>query len=113
MELKQKIMHRVWTIWFVRRVLPWLVFETAAVWFVLSKVAEQVFVNRVLQNAVIHTFSRSPLELPSYFIRAFFNTEVLVQALMVGLIAAGIFLGRDLARASSALLPRHRSLLNS
>lgn len=109
-HLKQAIMRRVWTIWFVRRVLPWLALEAAAVWFVLTKMAEQVFVNKVLQNAVVHTFSRSPFEFPSFFIRAFFNTDVLVQTLIMALLTAGILLVRDLTRTSH-LLPQRRSLL--
>lgn len=111
--LKQAIMRRVWTIWFVRRVLPWLALEAAALWFVLAKMAEQIFVNKVLQNAVAHTFSRSPFEFPSFFIHAFLNTETLVQTLIIALLTASILLARDLARTSSALIPRHRFLLNS
>lgn len=96
--VKQAIMRRVKTIWFIRRVLPLLLLETTAVWFAVQNIAEHVFVNNVLQNAVIHTFSRSPVMMLEFFFRAFLNTEVLVQMFVLASIVVGTFIARDALR---------------
>ena len=108
-QLKKRIMRRVYALWLLRK-LPWLVGELAIVVFVASEAAAQVFVNRVLQNAVEHSFTRSPATLFSYFFNAFLHTNFLVQGLLLGfIILAGIAL-RDLMRATQQLL--HRTYLN-
>ncbi|TSC72906.1 MAG: hypothetical protein G01um101470_260 [Parcubacteria group bacterium Gr01-1014_70] len=97
-------------IWFVRRVLPLLLVESAAVAISTRELAESVFFNHVLQNAVVHTFSRSPASLADFFFQAFLNTEIVVQLLVAGSLLVGIFLMRDALRTLRTLVSRQRNL---
>lgn len=106
--MKQAVMRRVKTIWFTRRVLPLLLLETTAVWFAMQNIAEYVFVNNVLQNAIVHTFSRSPIMMLEFFFRAFLNTEVLVQMFVLASLVVGIFIARDALRTIRNFSPLSR-----
>lgn len=108
--LKTTIMRRVRVIWFARRVLPLLVLETVAVALVVQQLATNVFVNHVLQNAIIHTFSRSPVMMADFFFRAFLNTETLVQMLVLGSLVVGMLLARDAARTFRAFVTKQSNL---
>jgi hypothetical protein len=90
--IKQTVMRRIKMIWFGRRVLPLFILESMAIWFAAHKIAEYVFVNHVLQNAIIHTFSRSPLMIFNYFFHAFMNTENMVQMfILASFIGSALF----------------------
>lgn len=99
-HIKETVMRRVRLIWFVRRALPWLVLETAVVAVVAQRMAEHVFVNKVLENAVLHTFARSPVMIVPYFVQAFWSTGIVEQVLIVGAIAFSFLLMRDLVRST-------------
>ena len=101
-------MRRVKTIWFMRRVLPLLLLETTAVWFAVQNIAEHVFVNNVLQNAIVHTFSRSPMMIIEFFFRAFLNTEVLIQMFILASLVVGAFIARDALRIIRNFSPLSR-----
>lgn len=103
-HLKTAIMRRVRMIWFVRRALPWLILETAVVAVVALRVAEYVFVNKVLENAVLHTFARSPFMIVPYFARAFLNTGLVEQILLAGSLTFAFLLVRDLMRSAQAFV---------
>lgn len=104
--LKQRIMRRVYAIWFVKQVLPWLVLHGVLMATVLYTLAERVFINHMLQNAALHTFARSPSMFAYYFFRAFLNTEILVQILVVGSLLFGTLIARDLWRCRPVFLNR-------
>jgi len=108
-QFNQTIMRRIWGIWFVRRVLPWLVLEVAAAALVLQKFAEYVFVNRVFHNATLHTINRSPFDIFSFFTNAFFNTEFIVQALLISSLAVGLLFVKQLFKAYMSLLSSRSS----
>lgn len=103
-QFAKRVMRRIYAIWFVKRALPRLAIETAALYVIVSKVSELIFVNRILANAALHTFSKSPTALGSYFMNAFLNAEFLVQTLLVASIAALFFATRDLIRAKNFML---------
>jgi hypothetical protein len=106
-QLKKRIMRRVYAIWLFRK-LPWLAGELAVVMLIASQAAGQIFVNRVLQNAVEHSFTRSPASLFSYFFKAFFNTDFLVQILLISFVILGALAIRDLMRTTQPFLHRSR-----
>jgi len=85
-----------------------LVVEMGVLAFALQKIAEHVFINQVLWNAVVHTLTRSPLMMISFFGQAFINTEITVQMLIVGFGIAGIFMMKDMMRSTQTLL-RHNA----
>ncbi|GEM_PF-2668643 len=111
-HIKTTVMRRIKFIWLFRRVLPRLAAESAAAASVLYIIAGQVFVNQVLQNAVLHTFDRSPIMLANFFFRAFIHTDILVQALVVTSLVAGALLVRDAARTLRQTFPTFFMLYN-
>ena len=111
-HVKLSIMRRVHFIWFVRRALPVLALEAAVITLVVYKVADQVFVNNVLRNAALHTFSRSPLMLVSFLFRAFLNTEVMVQLFLIAFGIVGALFLKDIRRVlQSTFSTTSRNLL--
>lgn len=98
-------MRRIYMIWFIRRALPMLSLEAGVITFVLYSIANQVFVNNVLRNAVAHTFSRSPVMLADFFFHAFLNTEFIIQFFLVAFGIFGILLFKDARRAFRAAAP--------
>ncbi len=113
-KLKGRIMRRVYGIWFVKRVLPRFLAETVVVYVAVTQIAQHVFVNRVLANAVLHTFSRSPVTILDYFANAFMNSEIAVQAMLMGSIVLAGFMLRDIVRASRLFTshPQHLQVRN-
>ena len=94
-SIKKIIMRRVRVIWFTRRVLPLLILETVAVAFIVRQLAESIFFNHVLQNAIVHTFSRSPVMMIDFFFRAFMSTEGIVQILLLGSVLVALLFALD------------------
>ncbi len=101
-SIKKIIMRRVRVIWFTRRVLPLLALETLVVMLVVRQLAESIFFNQVLQNAIVHTFSRSPIMIIDFFFRAFLGAESTVQLLVAGSLLAALLFARDTLRAIRA-----------
>lgn len=100
--IKQNIMRRVRFIWFTRRVLPALILEVVGGVLFIQKIAEYVFVNNVLQNAVTHTFTRSPVMFADFFFRALINTEIMVQVLLLASALAAFLFAKDIRRSLRA-----------
>lgn len=98
-SIKKNIMRRVHVIWFTRRVLPLLILETVAVALTVRQLAESIFFNHVLQNAIVHTFSRSPVMMIDFFFRAFVGTESTMQFLILGSTLIALLFARDTFRA--------------
>ena len=101
--IKTTVLRRARAIWFTRRVLPFLLLEAMAVAFVVRQLAASIFLNSVLQNAMVHTFTRSPIMIADFFFRAFLNTNTLVQLLVLASTLMGILLMRDTLRAFRTL----------
>jgi len=101
-SIKKIVMRRIRIIWFTRRVLPLLVLETAAVALIARQLAESIFFNHVLQNAIVHTFSHSPVMILDFFFRAFISTESIVQILMLGSLLVASLFARDTFRTLRA-----------
>lgn len=104
-SIKKRIMRRIHIIWFTRRVLPLLVLETAAAGFIARQLAEYIFFNHVLQNAVVHTFSRSPIMIVDFFFRALLHTDIAVQFLLAVSVFMIILFLRDAARTIRTFSP--------
>ncbi|OGZ54071.1 MAG: hypothetical protein A3H64_00480 [Candidatus Ryanbacteria bacterium RIFCSPLOWO2_02_FULL_45_11c] len=102
-SIKKIVMRRVRVIWFMRRVLPLLVLETLAVMLIARQLAESIFFNQVLQNAIVHTFTRSPVMMADFFFRAFMNTDTIVQLLVAGSLLVGVLFAWDAFRTFRTL----------
>ncbi len=89
-ECRSEIMRRVHGIWFVRRVLPFVLGEIAVFAVAISVIANQVFVERVVDNIAAHTSVNSVFSLWGFSTYAFMNAEIMVQMAAVGVLAVGL-----------------------
>lgn len=97
-DLKTKIMHRVYFIWFSRKVLPYLAIEAMAFTAFLYLVGQQVYVARVLEYAtsVLASNMAHPAVFASFAINLFISTQIGVQISIIGSLVAIFFLFRNL-----------------
>jgi|GEM_PF-4981892 len=95
-RMRREIMLRVRFLHVLKRALRPLAIELALCAVVLYGVGKYVFVAKVIENAP--DLSRV-YDVSTFFFRAFFNTEAVVQLLVLGAIMATAFVMRDLARA--------------
>ncbi len=77
-NLQKNIMTRVYGIWFLRRVLPVVIFEILFIALAINLFAESVFIARVLENAA-GVVKGSPVELFSFLWSAFWNSRLEVK----------------------------------
>ncbi len=71
-------MARVYGIWFLRRVLPVVIFEILFIALAINLFAESVFIARVIENAA-GVIADSPVELFSFLWAAFWNSRLEVK----------------------------------
>ncbi len=81
-SLQARIMRRVYTIWFAKRVLPYLVVETSGFVAFLYVLSRMVYVRIVLENAIAALFA-NPRTWVFYEVGAFFNLRPVVQAMFL------------------------------
>lgn len=94
---KNKVLWKIYIIWFFRRILPLIIFQIAILIIALRIFAKKVFVSKVLENTALISLS-SYLTALKYLIEAFFRTNLIVQfaiLIMLGIIA---LLLRDLGK---------------
>lgn len=97
-NLKTKIMRRVYLIWFGRKVLPYLVFEVAAFAGFVYFLGEQVYIAKVVEYAT-SVFSNNmahPTVFASFMVDLFLRTRFGVQLSIIGAIAMSFFLFRNI-----------------
>lgn len=94
---------KIYLIWFVRRILPLMLLEVAVVVIALKTFASKVFVGKVLENAALNS-NASYWEFFRYLVSSFINTNPLVQAVIIVLLALGALLMRDLAKIAKTYL---------
>ena len=85
-------MFKIYRVWFVRRVLPVVVFEVFSVILGAHLFSRSVYVVRVLEGAAAAT-SESPFRLLGYLWYALIHSRVEVKVeIAVALVFAGLFL---------------------
>lgn len=89
MEFRQKLMRKIYWIWFTRRVLPVVVFEVFSVILGAHLFARSVYVVRLLEGAAAAT-SQSSFRLFGYLWYAFIHSRIEVK---VEIAIACVFLG--------------------
>lgn len=98
LTLKKEIMFRVRFIYLFKKALRPLILKSAALAAVVYAAAQFVFVAKVLENApTVSQFQ----EFITFFVRAFTNTEISVQLLLLGAVIAGVLALRDFVRTIS------------
>ena len=113
LNLKMRIMNRVYRFWFLRSMLPLLVIELAVIILAVYFFANLVFVSQVVDNA-LNAALGNPLKLVAYLWQAFLGTRMAVKVIIVALaLTAGLIL-RDINRSIiSYLLTRRAQLFRS
>ena len=92
MQLKNKIMRRIYIISYLRTILAPLPLKIYASALILWSIGRQVWVSRVLENAPGTDVSSNL----SFFASAVWHAEFLVQTLVLGLLVLGLWLIKDL-----------------
>lgn len=92
MDFRQKLMRKIYWIWFTRRVLPVAVFEVFSVILGVHLFSKSVFIVRIMQNAAAAA-GGSKTRLFSFIWSAFWNTRIEVRIEMaIAVLFAALFL---------------------
>ena len=92
-NLKPQVMRRVYFICAIRRIFSPMMLKVYIGALFAWQMISSVSVSSVINNAE----SLSPMYLASYFSYAFMHTELIIKALLIGLVLLSVWLIRDLA----------------
>lgn len=95
--MTNKILWKIYIIWFLRRIVPLMLVQIAALVIILKILANRVFFGRVIENAALASGS-SYWEFFKYLVNAFFQTNIFVQIIILFVLGVGALLIRDLGR---------------
>ncbi|MDO8743260.1 MAG: hypothetical protein Q7J30_01735 [Candidatus Azambacteria bacterium] len=114
-DLKTKIMRRVYLIWFGRKVLPYIAFETAAFAGFMYFLSEQVYMARVMEYAtsVLSNNMAHPTVFASFAVDLFLRTRFGVQISILGAMAMVFFLFRNIIGSAVQLALAKETKLTS
>jgi|GEM_PF-1822856 len=88
-----RIMRRIHAIWFVKRALPVLLLEIAAIGLCVAQFAQHVHVASVFRN--IAASGTQPMPLMQFMFDAFLATDYLVEGVVAGAIVAAVLFVRS------------------
>ena len=86
-KIQNKVMRKVFLIWFSRKILPYVVIDFLALGFFAYLIGEYVFVQVVFENLSRILFS-SPAGLAGYVFGALWGTKLVVQVSLAAVLAA-------------------------
>ncbi len=95
--MSNKLLWKIYTIWFLRRIVPLMLVEIVFAVVVLKLLASTVFFGKVMENAALASNS-SYWEFFKYILNTFFQTHVAVQLFILLILGVGALLLRDLKR---------------
>ena len=98
-SLQARIMRRVYAIWFAKRVLPYIVVETAGLMSVIYALSRLVYVRHVIDNALM-AFADNPWGWTFYMANSFLYRRPVIQLLTLGAAALFIFAIRGMLKAA-------------
>ena len=97
-KIKKRILVKIYTIWFIKRVIPLVLIQILVLATALKIFAKNTFVSKVLQNASLAADS-GYWAFFKYLGLAFLNTHPLTQiAILIGL-GFGALIIRDITRS--------------
>ena len=96
--MTNRILFKVYSIWFLRRILPLIIIQVLFLAGVLKVLASRIFFGRVLENAALAADS-SYWEFFKYLIDAFGQTHFLIQVSILLALGFGALALRDMGRA--------------
>jgi len=100
--VKQKIMRRVYAIWVFRKLTGPLAIKASALVFLSFFVSRYVSLFDVAKNAFVS--SQSPYSLPAYFVKSFIASDIISQALSLGLVFAILVFGGEVFKKKETCL---------
>lgn len=113
-QLSDRIMRRVYFIWFSRRVLPYLAVEATLFAAFLYLIGQQVYVAKVLEYAtsIFASNMAHPEVFASFAMNLFIRTHVGVQISIIGSLLATFFLFRNLISSAFQLVAAKETKLD-
>lgn len=106
--MTNKILLKIYSIWFLRRILPLVLAQLVFLVFVLKALGNTIFFGKVISNARLAAHS-SYWEFSKYLMGAFFQTHFAVQIFILVALGIGALLLRDLVRVLSSWVRTFRS----
>ena len=97
-SLQVRIMRRVYTIWFAKRVLPYMVIEAAGLISVVYALSRLVYVRNVIDNTLA-AFAANPWGWTFYMANSFLYRRPVIQALSLGATVLLVFAARNILKA--------------
>lgn len=95
--LKNRILWKVYFMWFLRRIVPLIVLQVAVFALAFRILANNVFVSRVFANAA-SVSERGYWDLLKYIISSFMNTNPITQVVLLIILGILSLLIRDVVR---------------
>ena len=96
-RFKGDILNQIYRVWLWRKFLPILCIEVAALSFIIYELAQAVFLQRVIENAM-NVFFQNPPHIFSFFISAFVVTGFVTKVLIIAVIVALVFAIRHITQ---------------
>lgn len=96
--LKNKILLRVYVIWFLRRIVPLVAIQIIALVIALKLFASNVFISKVFQNAEL-VAGENLWNIFKYLVLAFLQTRFIIQIIVLLGLGIGALILRDIGRA--------------
>lgn len=97
-KIQNQVMKKVYAVWFLRRVLPYVAAEVLVLGVFLYLVGEYTFV-RVIADNLTRIMLSAPTALLPYAFDAALNTKLVVQISLLGAIFATILAFRNVLYA--------------
>jgi hypothetical protein len=97
--MANKILWKIYIIWFLRRIVPLMLVQIAALVIVLKVLADRIFFGKIIENAALASGS-SYWEFFKYLVNAFLQTNIFVQIIILFVLGVGALLMRDLGRVA-------------
>lgn len=103
--LQKRIMKRIYFIWFVKKIFPYLLIELTIFVGFLYLVGHYVFVSKVLQYAgqILANNSINPVVWTGFAFHIFFKTQLIVQLSVLGSLAMIILMFRNFMISATQL----------
>lgn len=95
--MKNKILWKVYLIWFFRKIVPLMVFQAIVFGIALKIFANNVFVGQVFANAGVAANS-GYIEFFKYLVGAFYKSRLVVQFVSLMILGVGALILRDIGR---------------
>jgi xanthine/uracil permease len=103
-KLKSRTMRRVYSIWFMKRVFPWLVAEVTVLATIVFGALSYLSFGHILNNAVIRAKYYSTSSFADFIMSAFTNADIMTLFMVGGVAFVGVLMMKDTFKLCSRAL---------